>query len=468
MGEVRDLVTRIAADMANSCQAARDSGIPVRSLFLIGSCSQKDFDDYWFQDFDIHFQIDGLALGRDTINWLRELLGVYRSWSTDTTLIDSSIRDRHWKMIPTLGVGNIGLHATILNSADHFRRVHHNPLLAENMYRRCKVMWGEHPLQTRGHRRPSPREYMHSVGGIGWMCENFARAVGLWCTDPSDRTFYPYIGGYCWNVVSTLLFHLTTLESGKLSGRGDAMQAYLPYMPREVAEATVLVRENRHMPDLAIDDAESLWEAAATVSAWIVDHIASHRPNLFSPALPPSGVVNVHEHFGEVLGRAGWSVRAIPVVDVVREAGESYVGSIRAALATARAEIGSKLSTKEQFELLRDVHAGRAEAKVRIWDHASWVRRQGSHDFDIDRGWRTDAAVWFGWEDGAQALLQRLHELWGNLGYEDEELRAMAALCAAIVAERTDVATPAITGFDDVTRWLGERLADVTPLVDKP
>lgn len=466
MGEVRELVTRIAADMQQSCEHARATGIPVRSLFLIGSCSQKEFDDYWFQDFDIHFQIDGLALDREAVGWLRERLATYRSWSTATTFVDATIRDRHWKMLPTLGVGNIGLHATLLSSADHFRRLHYNPLLAENMYGRCRLLWGEHPRTTRGFRRPSVGEYVHSVGGLGWMLENFARAVALWCIAPDDRSFYPYVGGYCWNVVSTLLFHLVTLETGQLSGRGDAMQSYLPHMPRPVADAAAMVREHRHAPDAVGGDAELQWEAAALVAEWIVERIATKHPSLFSPAPPPPGVVHVAERYGPALVRAWSRQRSIPVVDVVREPGGSYVGSIRGALAAARAEVGPDVTTKEQFELLRDVRAGRATAKVRIWDRVSWVRRQRSHDFDLDRGWTTEAAVWFGWEDGAQALLQRLHELLGNHGHEDDEMHALADVCAAIVAQHAGVAPPTAAGFDVARHWLGERLEAVVPRDD--
>jgi hypothetical protein len=307
---------------------------------------------------------------------------------------------------------------------------------------------------------------MHSVGGIGWMLENFARAVTLWCTERGDRSFYPYVGGYCWNVVSTLLFHLVTLETGKLSGRGDAIQVYLPEMTRPVADAAAMVTERRYTPDTDIIDIEEHWDVTAQVADWIVDRIATKRPDLFSQSAPPPGPVYMAERYGSALTRAWSHPRSIPIVDVVRKPGESYVASIRDALDLARAEVGPDVTAKEQFELLRDLRAGRASAKVRIWDRASWVRRQRSHDFDLDRGWATDAAVWFGWEDGAQALLQRLHEHLGNQGDEGGELCALSDLCAAIVAEHAGVDPPTASGFDAVAEWLGEHLSAMMPLVN--
>lgn len=414
----------------------------LKSVFLIGSCSQEIPED-WYQDYDVHFLFDGLALRPQTLQWLRGLLSECVQMSDANCRIETFLRDRHWKMVPDRSHEfNIGIHATLLNSADHFRRLHYNPLLAHNMYGRCYLVYGRHPAEMRGWRPPQLVDYALSVGGIGWMAENFSRAVTLYMVLPEDRTFYPFIAGYCWNVASTLMFHLYTLEQGGVTGRKQAFEYFITSgnfaaADREAAELLAHEKEN---PCVDRVSARKLINAAGRVLSTIRVR--------FWRLLPPE-LQDISKKSHSILNRSplykGWhrlvdEFRGEPpeVIDVVKtEDPDDYFGTIEEALATVRHENVGPMSPKENFEFLRDLIMGsRRSTKIRVWDAATLPRRLLSHDFHADRNLFSADAVFFGWEDGVQALLQRLHEVYIEKGTVDTELRTLALLCNEIVAAR--------------------------------
>lgn len=414
----------------------------LQSVFLIGSCSEEIPDD-WYQDYDVHFLFDGLALRPQTLQWLRELLAECVQMGDASCRIETFVRDRHWKMVPNRSYdSNIGIHATLLNRADHFRRLHYNPLLALNMYRRCYLIYGRHPAELRGWRPPQLLDYVLSVGGIGWMAENFARAVTLYSLLPEDRTFYPFIAGYCWNVASTLMFHLYTLEQGGVTGRKQACEYFITGANFDAADrqAAELLAHEKENPGVDQTTARNLINAAGRILATI-------RTRFWQ--LLPSELQEVSENRPGILNRSllykGWnglasglSCEPPEVIDVFKhEDPENYFETVEEALATARHENDSLMSPKENFEFLRDlIRSPQRSTKIRVWDAATLPRRLLSHDFHADRNLFSADAVFFGWEDGVQALLQRLHEVYIEKGTEDTETQDLALLCKEVVADR--------------------------------
>jgi hypothetical protein len=431
-----DRVSALRQFMAQRAADAPPTIDRIQTVFLIGSCSDELVDD-WYQDYDIHFLFDGLALRPETLHWLRDLLAECRQMSDASCRIETFVRDRHWKMVPDRAYeSNIGIHATLLNSADHYRRLHYNSLLAFNMYKRCYVVYGCHPAEIRGWRPPQLADYACSVGGIGWMSENFARAVMLRMVLPDDRSFYPFIAGYCWNVASTLMFHLYTLEQGNVTGRRQAYEYFVKRTGSDAAdrEAADLLMHEKENPSADAATARRLINAAGRVLHTI-------RKRVWE-LLPPE-VREVSVKSPGILGRAPlyrqWPQGEPPeVIDVVRrEDPDDYYGTAKEALAAAQRETNELLSSKENFEFLRDLMAGgKRLTKVRIWDSASLPRKFLSHDFHLDRSVPSADAIFFGWEDGIQAFLQRLHEVYIAKGEEDAELRDLARLSYEIVANR--------------------------------
>jgi hypothetical protein len=442
MGEVSNILERIAHDMARSCSDINAAWGNIRSLFLIGSCSQGPFSDDWYQDYDVHFLVDDIAICRPMLDWLAQKLDEYVSWSTPRCRVEAGLRDRHWKMLPILGIGNIGIHATVLSRADHYRRVYYNPLLALNMYGRCRVLYGEHPQELRGFNPPSKNQYVFGVGGLGWMEENFNRAAALWCLLPEDRTFYPYIGGYCWNVISTFLFHLYTLETGRLAGRVNAFEHFAinRRLQGNVLTAAELIRAHRHDPSHDRTLGESLFEAVATITAWVRDQAIKPIPALGEAKLP-KGIIALRDCYKKPRQRIGIEATEWTVADVAYQPEPSnFIPGLRESLKLVTSEISGTFSAKEQFEFLRDLIAGKAGAKIRVWSELSYPRRVCSHDFDLDRGCASEAGVLFGWEDGVQALLQRLHEVYvEKRDAEDFELLLLCDFSLAIIQDHLEL-----------------------------
>ncbi len=92
---------------------------------------------------------------------------------------------------------------------------------------------------------------------------------------------------------------------------------------------------------------------------------------------------------------------------------------------------------KETFEFLRDLMTGSNRyMKVRVWDRTSLPRRLFSDDFSAARGSFTESGLYFGWEDGLQSLLQRLHEVAIELPPGSDAVRAVARATASLADVR--------------------------------
>ena len=125
------------------------------------------------------------------------------------------------------------------------------------------------------------------------------------------------------------------------------------------------------------------------------------------------------------------------------------------------------------FEFLRDWSKGPSGLDlVRLWDKTSIQRRMLSHDYASWRGEGSTESALFGWEDGVQSLLQRLHEVYIELDGEGEELARLSELSLAIAEEQAEgwvvegsAASP--QDFQQTTRRLGEMLRAHVPL-NKP
>ncbi|MCK9931990.1 hypothetical protein MXD62_33465 [Frankia sp. Mgl5] len=380
---------------------------PFASVFLIGSCTENRIPESTWQDFDLHFALDTVYVRPETLDWLRDFLEALRRASTPDCRIDGTVRDRHWKLTPNPTVANnIGVHATLLSRVDHYRRVSVHPLLADNMYTRCRVLRGIHPAVWQGRRVPNRLDYLHSVGGLGWLSENLARATALYLIDPNDRSFAPFVGGYCWNITGALLFHLYTLEKGGIVGRHGAL-AYLRSRedtPPDVLEQAELLESHRLTPEVDHATAIALWDAAGRM----LEYAGSRILSAVGCNATPEAWAGVREE------PPGWTVvlnESTAFAQVCRDESETYTNGMRSAIEQARERLGrSEIGVKEWPEFLRDATSAGPAVKVQVWDQFSRLRRRFSHDYRDDWDEPVAERALFGWEDGAQALLQRLNE----------------------------------------------------------
>lgn len=416
--------------------------VNLKSLFLIGSCSGDALSDEWYQDYDIHFLFDEIFIPTDKLNWLRELLKNSALKSNQDCKIEWFVKDRHWKMIPQATYPiNIGLHATLLNAADHFRRLHYNPILAANMYGRCNVLHGNHPAEIRGKRPPVILDYLHSVGGIGWLAENFARVVALYQLDQKDHTFYPFIAGYCWNIASSLMFHIYTLTQGGLSGRKHALEYFLNIEDVQnnlvLSEAALLLYKNRENPGDEANFSKPLIDAVGLIINYAKDRILLNLPN-FNTSSFDQKLFTHRELYSEVMKKMIERNYQCAVVDIFRNEDLSYYDSIYNALESIKHKHGNNISPKENFEFARDILISNKKLiKIRIWDSISCFRLIYSHDFDIPNGVNSKESVLFNWEDGFQTLLQRLNEIYiEKSGRIDSELERLCEFINLLIDQR--------------------------------
>lgn len=456
--------TRCAETLRDHLTHTRDlSGTEAwASIFLIGSCTEDRIPESTWQDFDLHFALDTVYVPLETLDWLRDYLDALRRAGTPDCRIDGTVRDRHWKLIPDPSVtNNVGVHATLLSRADHYRRVSVHPLLADNMYTRCRVLRGIHPADWQGRRIPNKLDYLHSVGGLGWLSENLARAASLYLIDPTDRSFAPFVGGYCWNITGALLFHLYTLETGGIVGRHGAL-AYLrscPDTPPDVLEQVELLESHRLTPEVDQATALALWDATGRM----LDYAGSRILAAVGCGSAPEAWAGVREK------PPAWTA----VLDedttfghVCRDESETYTNGVRHALEQARERLGAEVGVKEWPEFLRAAVSAGPAAKVQIWDRFGRLRQRLSHDYHDD--WNepvTERAI-FGWEDGAQALLQRLNEwsiLYPGEDWLDNVAHTFHRICRRQLGS-VGIAVEDAESLDRCRRTIADALAVALPL----
>lgn len=459
----------LESELTTKAGVLRPNADPVASVFIIGSCSEPRIPEATWQDFDLHFAFDAVYLNQDTLRWVREFLDSLKRLSNDNCAVDATVRDRHWKMTPLPSVpNNIGVHATVLSRADHLRRVSIHSLLADNMYHRCRLVWGVHPRQWQERRRPTYSDYLHSVGGLGWLSENLARAATLHLLNPDDHEFAPFVGGYCWNVVGAALFHLYTLETGGISGRHGGLTHLRgsASVPDHVLDDTGLVERHRLVPAVDAATATELYDAAGRVLGYVGDRILARLG--FTEILPAwEGCRPADPRWAAQL--KGQLPEAPRLVHVCRDEQRGYLDGIRAALDQARRFAGTPtVGAKEWPEFLRDAVQGGPLVKVQVWDRLSRLRLALSHDHST--GPATVESAVFGWEDGAQALLQRLTE-WAILDPDAGWLEPAAATFATIARHQFGAVGAAMadaTTVDGTRRALAETLGRFLARGDAP
>jgi len=389
----------------------------LRSLFLIGSTSAgTETARKSYHDVDVHLVMDSICLGRSELDYVRESLHeICAEFSGETVLAAWGLRDRHWKLVPdpTRAI-NLSIHATLANRLDYQRRVVTNPVLAWNMYQLCEVLVGDHPASILPLRRPSALDLIHGAGGIGWMAENFYRALWLHLASPDQQEFFPYIAGYCWNAANSVMLHYYTLVTGLVSTRREA-QDYLLHLsafPKHLRRGVEMLDSHKYVASVDESVTRELINAAAGVIAWVAAFTIERlqlaqsnnlrKPDIWQRDLYSSGlsacvgrrldVQEVHVKFGHQQGEFYESFR-------------SMFTEVRASFPNA--------SSEELFEFLAKLTVtGGSErfTKLYVWSQWNVFRLLLSPDFAFSRSQPTlESALW-GWENGCQALLQRLHE----------------------------------------------------------
>lgn len=417
------------------------SKLNLRSLFLIGSCSDIITLDEWYQDYDIHFLFNEINVPRKKLDLLRGLLQKFVLESDQNCKIEYFVKDRHWKMIPQTQFGtNIGIHTTLLNPADHYCRLHCNPVLAKNMYGRCNVLYGDHPANIRGYKYPSLSEYISSVGGIGWLAENFSRVVALYQLNSEDHTFYPFISGYCWNITSSLMFHIYTLLQNDLSGRKQAFHYFLTLekvkKDKILFESANFIFDNRENPSSNKNFSIQIINATGNILKFVKEHILSKIIKDFNYTLSQKKICK--NLYFKLLSPLEIPSSKNNLLDINRDETLPYFDSIALAIDKLKNMASSDISPKENFEFIREMITSKKPlTKIRIWDSISNLRYFGSHDFDLDNGIESKINILFGWEDGLQTLLQRLNEIYiEKSGIIDEEFEILCHFVDLLAQDR--------------------------------
>ena len=432
------LVESLKRDFAErfACQTSLPT---VRSVFLIGSSAGTAEHNDWYQDFDVHLLLDDGAIPSEQLDEIRTRLdGLIGQYERLGARIAWDVRDRHWKLVPDKSAGvNLSVHATLANRFDFQRRALHHRVLGWNMYAQAEVLAGDHPTTIIPIAPSEPLQHLFSVGGVGWMIENFYRAVWLLLSEPERQTFYPYIGGYCWNVASSLMLQHYSLSTGCVTTRLGA----LDHLVREHAlsserqEDVEFLLSHKLNTATTSEEARALVNATARVAAALSAR-ALDRLGVPRPASKNDIVFRDGDHFSTEFSAALGRRIVVREIYCWLEPGEAHFLDAFEELVRHVGDRYRGVSPLEHFEALERAADDGAEelTKVSVWSPWNAARLSMSCDFARYHGCASvDGALW-GWETGTQALLQRLHELYLRRGDGDTERELARA--AVYVASR--------------------------------
>jgi len=398
----------------------------LRSLFLIGSCAGEEDDlKDWYQDFDIHLFIDKVFASQIELDYIKKSLSqICEEFTNEYTNIDWDMRDRHWKLVPNSTVPlNLSIHATLVNRADYQRRVLQNPVLGWNMYQLCEVLLGDHPGQILSLLRPTPLDHLHSVGGTGWMIENFYRALWLLFTEPDEQDFFPYIAGYCWNVTSSVMLQYYPLNTGRPTTRKNALKFLQTEagLPKHLHSDLERLIEYKRIPNVDEATTKELVNSTAKITNWMISSINDKLGTYSSKTYHP-GVIHerdVHSiAMNETLGRSLSLGEIHYWIDIDEE---DFYESFKVSVSEIQSRFPNSTS-RELFEAYAWlINKNYTEmTKVYFWSELNQMRFLLSHDFDFSRGFPSLRAALWGWENGCQAFLQRLNETYIANGINDK------------------------------------------------
>ena len=396
-----------------------DGGLPdLRSMFLIGSCAgEENESSSWYQDFDIHFYFDKLVLSASNLDELKLRLDCIREeYSAPNSTIDWNLRDRHWKLIPNPSTKvNLSIHATLANRLDFQRRAQFNPILGWNMYQLCEVLHGDAAATIVPLMKPRPFDHFHSVGGTGWMIENFHRALWLFFTNPIEQRFYPYISGYCWNVASSIMLQYYTLMTSKVTTRNHALEFFLqetkihPSLHQDVEK----LLHFKYTPIVDDATAHELINATASTSRWMISALMT-RLGIHSNKYSNRGLMFERDLYSDILRKSlGRLVKAREVHYWLNDKEADFYSSFKTCVDEVRTKFPNTTSLEfpETLEwLIQQEHD--EVTKVYVWSEINIIRFLLSTDFDFAKSHPTFHSAMWGWESGCQATLQRLHEFY--------------------------------------------------------
>jgi hypothetical protein len=466
--------TRAAADLlADLKEAFRAEfgrvGGP-RSLFLIGSLAgHPPAADAWYHDFDVHLYFDEDVIPLAKLDEVRGgLNAICDAFAARGARVGWELRDRHWKLVPDPSAGvNLSIHATLANAFDYRRRALHNPVLGWNMYRLCEVLHGDHPGVMLSPVPPSALDHLHGVGGIGWMIENFYRALWLHFADPG-QTFFPYIAGYCWNVLSSITLQFFSLsQRGRVATRREAYEFTVASadLAKTTREDLALVRSARYTVQMVSDDVRALVNATARAASELVIRSCTvagldvDRMGEWAASATANGALDCER----TLSVPG-APRALREVHryIAFRSDDFYAMFAENVELLGRTHPGA--TSMELFEAVEQaVACGRQETtRLYFWSDLNAFRLLLSHDFARARRAPCLAGALWGWEDGAQALLQRLNERYIRRG-SSREGDALAELSRQVATENLEAAslpcrrsseTGLTAAMEDLARWL--------------
>ena len=410
----------------------------LRSLFLIGSCvgAEDELKD-WYQDFDIHLFIDEVYLSQKQLDYVKHALTrICDEYANRDTKIAWDVRDRHWKLVPDPGVPlNLSVHATLANRLDYQRRVLHNPVLGWNMYQQCEVLLGDHPGKIIPTLKPAPLDHLHSVGGTGWMIENFYRALWALFTEPDEQDFFPYIAGYCWNVASSVMLQYYSLATRNVTTRKNAYEFLLNQagLPGSLAQDVERLVEYKRTASVDEETTRHLVNSTARVTNWMIssltDQFAVYPQNPLQP-----GMICERDLYSDVISEnLGCSVNLREIHYWVGLDEEDFYESFKTTVSEIQERFPNSTSRELYESFVWMVEKDYSEiTKVYLWSESNQMRFLLSHDFDFSRAQPSLRAALWGWEGGAQAFMQRLNETYISDGFQPNT-EVMARIVAGVV-----------------------------------
>ncbi len=396
-------------------QFATNDNIAADSIFLIGSCAGKEdgFDD-WYQDFDIHVLFNKPFISTKELEEIGKRFELIKNkFSSEDILVEWNIKDRHWKQIPNYKYKlNLSIHGTIANSFDLYRRIKINPILGWNMYQICEPLFGNPPATYHDLNKPTVLDLFHSVGGVGWMIENFYRTLWFYFNDPINQSFYPYIQAYCWNVPSSIMLQYYLAKNGYPGTRKEALKFLLSdkTFPDELKKDLNFIVEHKRNSENNLVLHKQLINASYAVSSWLTREMKriyniktiSRKDNLLSKKTLFKKII------AESLGN---DKKVEELHFYVNFNEKDFFESFKEKVQFINKNYKNS-SCAEFPEFLKDFIHNKQEnaSKIYLWNDLNILRFNLSHDFYESKGYKTYTSIFWGWEKGTQSLLQRLNE----------------------------------------------------------
>ena len=269
MISIDEIISQIKNSFTDKGNALMKNILGLKAVFCTGSsANKKDFSNYEYQDFDIHFYIDKSFLSKRDLDLIRDIFkDIVKQYESSDVALDYCIKDLPWKMIPRKRI-NIGLHGTVYNRLDFKKRLEANYILALNMFENSEVLVGQLNFPKR---KITNIEFLTKPGGIGWLKEQFYRLVGV--LDPQLPEMAIPIREVAVYFGLTPLIHYYYIKSGNTANRETSRCFFnnQESVPSTIKEAVNFIYKSKTNFEQTSKNAYGLLEATHRILNYVAN-----------------------------------------------------------------------------------------------------------------------------------------------------------------------------------------------------